>query len=135
MSWQIKNTNKGLKFIKLNINTLQLLIFTDASFANNKDLSSQIGYVIVLADAIKKANIVYWNLVKCKRVTQSVLAFELYGMAHSFNIGAAIKSTIDKILQVNLPLVLCTDSKSLYNCLIWLGTTQEKCLIINIMYL
>ena len=28
----------------------------DASFANNKDLSSQIGYVLVLADAIKKAN-------------------------------------------------------------------------------
>ena len=31
----------------------------DASFANNKDLSSQIGYVIILADATKKANIVY----------------------------------------------------------------------------
>jgi len=31
----------------------------DALFANNKDLSLQIGYVIVLANAIKKANIVY----------------------------------------------------------------------------
>ena len=41
----------------------------DAFFANNKDLSLQIGYVFVLADATKKANIVYWSLVKCKRVT------------------------------------------------------------------
>ena len=41
----------------------------DTSFANNKDLSLQIRYVIVLANAIKKANIIYWSLVKCKRVT------------------------------------------------------------------
>jgi hypothetical protein len=123
LSWQIRNVDRGLKFVKLNVNTLQFLVFTDASFANNKDLSLQIGYVIVLADATKKANIVHWSLVKCKRVTWSVLASELYSMAHGFDIGAAIKSTVDKILQVNLPLILCTDSKSLYDCLVRLGTT------------
>jgi hypothetical protein len=56
-------------------------------------------------------------------------------MVHGFNIGAAIKSTLDKILQVNLPLILCTDSKSLYNCLVWLGTMQEKRLMIDVMCL
>jgi hypothetical protein len=124
-----------LKFVKLDINTLQLLVFTDASFANNRDLSSQIGYVIVLADATKKANIVYWSSIKCKRVTRSVLASELYGMAHGFDIAVAIKSTVDKVLQINLPLVLCTDSKSLYDCLVRLGTTQEKRLMIDVMCL
>jgi hypothetical protein len=49
---------------------------------------------------------------------QSVLASELYGIAHGFDISAAIKSTIDKILQVNTLLVLCTDFKLLYNCLV-----------------
>src|SRR5271155_1799902 len=135
LSWQIENANRGLKFVKLDVNTLQLLVFTDASFANNKDLSSQIGYVLVLADASNKANIVHWSSVKCKRVTRSVLASELYGMAHGFDIGAAIKSTLDKVLQANLPLVLCTDSKSLYDCLVRLGTTQEKRLMIDVMCL
>ena len=107
----------------------------DASFANNKDLSLQIGYILILADAIKKANIIYWSSVKCKRVTQSVLASKLYSMAYGFNIGAAIKSTIDKILQVNLLFVLCTNSKSLYDCLVRLKTTQEKRLIIDVMCL
>jgi hypothetical protein len=32
------------------MNSLSLLVFTDASFANNKDLSSQIGFVIILID-------------------------------------------------------------------------------------
>ena len=59
LSWQIKNINRGLKFIKLDINILQLLVFIDASFANNKDLFLQIGYIFILTDAIKKANIIY----------------------------------------------------------------------------
>jgi hypothetical protein len=64
-----------------------------------------------------------------------MLASELYGMVHGFDIGAVIKSTVDKILQVNLSLILCTDSKSLYDCLVWLGTTQEKRLMIDVMCL
>ena len=134
LSWQIKNSNRGLKFVKLDVDALWLLVFTDASFANNKDLSSQIGYVLVLADTTK-ANIVHWSLVKCKRVTRSVLASELYGMAHGYDIGAAIKSTVDKVLQTNLPLILCTDSKSLYDCLVRLGTTAEKRLMVDVMCL
>jgi len=123
LNWQIKNTNRGLKFIKLDIKTLQLLVFTDVSFTNNKDLSLQIGYIIILADATKKANIIHWSSVKCKRVTWSVLVSELYSMAYGFDIGVAIKSTVDKILQINFPLMLCTDSKSLYDCLVQLRTT------------
>jgi len=135
LDWQIKNLKRGLKFVKLDVNTLQLLVFTDASFANNKDLSSQIGYVLVLSDASNKANIVHWSSVKCKRVTRSVLASELYGMAHGFDISVAIKSTVDKVLQINLPIVLCTDSKSLYDCLVRLGTTAEKRLMVDVMCL
>ena len=134
-SGHFENNQASINQQRIRIATQQLLVFTDASFANNKDLSSQIGYVIVLADAMKKANIIHWSSVKCKRVTRSVLASELYGMAHGFDIGAAIKSTVDKILQVNLPLILCTDSKSLYDCLVRLGTTQEKRLMIDVMCL
>jgi len=133
--WQTENANRGLKFVKLDVKTLQLLVFIDALFANNKDLSSQIGYVIVLANATKRANIVHWSSTKCKRVTRSVLASELYGMAHGFDISVAIKSTIEKMLQIDLLLILCTDSKSLYDCLVRLGTTQEKRLMINVMCL
>ena len=111
------------------------MVFTDASFANNKDLSSQIGYVLALADDTGSANILHWSSTKCKRVTRSVLASELYGMAHGFDMGASVKSTVDKALEIDLPLVLCTDSRSLYQCLVKLGTTQEKRLMIDVMCL
>jgi hypothetical protein len=56
-------------------------------------------------------------------------------MAYSFNIGALVKSIINKVLEIKLLLVIYIDSKLLYKCLIKLGTTLKKCLIINIIYL
>src|SRR6266496_3833994 len=93
------NPTRGLTFVLLNIHSLNLIVFTDASFANNKDLSSQIGFIIVLIDRNRTVNIIHWSLIKCKRVTRSVLASELYALAYRFDIGAAIKSTIEKILR------------------------------------
>jgi len=80
--------------VPLDMNSFNLLVFTDASFTNNKDLSSQIGFVIVLTDRNQSVNVLYWSSIKCKRVTRSVLASELYALAYSFDIRAAIKSTI-----------------------------------------
>ena len=68
------------------------------SFANNYNFLFQIGFVIVLVDKDNKANIFHWLFIKCKRVIQSVLASELYKMAYKFDIRAAIKATIEKIL-------------------------------------
>ena len=56
-------------------------------------------------------------------------------MAYGFDIGAAIKATVELQLNINLLLILCTDSKSIYKCLIKLGTTQEKRLMIDVMCL
>ena len=39
IQWQMDNPTRGLTFVPLDINSLNLMVFTDASFANNKDLS------------------------------------------------------------------------------------------------
>jgi len=50
-----------------------------------------------------------------------------------------IATTLEKITkQLNLPtipIVVCTDSYSLYECLVKLGSTKEKRLMIDIMAL
>jgi hypothetical protein len=122
------------------LNTLKVVAFTDSSFANNDDYSSQIGFVIVLADGDNNANIVHWSSIKCKRVTRSVLASELYALTYGFDIAAVIKATLTKILKPRknkdtIPLVICIDSKSLYDCLVKLGTTREKRLMVDLMCL
>jgi hypothetical protein len=39
LEWQHNNALRGLRFVPLNTNTLRLIAFTNASFANNKDLT------------------------------------------------------------------------------------------------
>jgi hypothetical protein len=68
-------------------------------------------------------------------VARSVLAAELYEMTHEFDIDVVIKATLERMLETDISLVLCTNSKSLYDCLVRLGTTQEKRLMIDVMRL
>jgi hypothetical protein len=148
LKWQIENPARGLTFVPLDIERTKLFIFTDGSFANNKDLSSQLGFVIVLAteqrtrdghDFTIYGNIVHWNSIKCKRVTRSVLASELYGMVNGFDSAIAVSTTLQQVVRTldlpQIPVIVCSDSKSLYDCLVKLGTTNEKRLMIDIMSL
>ena len=54
-------------------------------------------------------------------------------MAYGFDIGVVIKATLRTLLQVKTPLIFYTNSKSLYDCLVKLGTIQEKRLLIDVM--
>jgi hypothetical protein len=144
----MQNLDRGLRYIPVNLKDAKLIVFIDGSFANNKDLSSQLGFMLTLVNKstgtntntfIIYSNIIYYSSTKCKRVIRSVLASEIYSMVNSFNIGIAIIITLRMITErlrlPAIPLVICTDSYLLNECLVKLGITKEKRLIINIMAL
>ena len=146
LKWQMDNLERGLIYIPLDLSTTKIFIFVDGSFANNKDLSSQIGFEIFLANEIIKndsfimnGNLVYWSSTKCKRVTRSVLALEIYAMVHGVDMGITIGSTVNMIaIKLGISkilIIVCTDLFSLYECLVKLGTTKEKRLMIDIISL
>ncbi len=82
--------------------------------------------MITLVDSDNKANIINWWSIKCKKVTRSVQESELYVIVHRFDLGAVLKSTIEGILKLSIQMILCTDSTSLFDYLVQLGTIQEK---------
>lgn len=126
LHWQINHLNCGLYFDQLDIIIFKLIVFIDTLFANNFNLTSQIGYIICLTNTFNKANIIHWFSIKYKRVTRSVLALELYVMVQEFGLGIVIQLTIKEVLDIKLLLmIICTNSKLLYNCLMKLGSTQE----------
>jgi hypothetical protein len=137
LQWQINNSIRDLRFVSLDLNNqLKLMIFTDVAFANTLDLHSQIDYVVCLTNDVH-ANLIDWSSIKCKRITRSVLTIELYAMINDFDVEVVIKSTIEHILKLknSLSLILLTDSKSLYDCLVKLSTIAEKRLMIDLMCL
>jgi hypothetical protein len=86
-----------------------------------------------------RGNLIYYSSTKTKRVIRSVLASEIYGIVRGVDIAIAINITIKMITEQlgfpQTPIVVCTDSYSLYECLVKLGTTQEKRLMIDIIAL
>jgi hypothetical protein len=68
-----------------------------------------------------------------------VLASEIYGMVNGVDMGIVIAATLRQVakqLEIpEIPLLICTDSYSLYECLVKLGTTKEKRLMIDVMSL
>jgi hypothetical protein len=146
LQWQLDNIDRGIKYVPVDLSTMKMFVFVDGSFANNKDLSSQIGYEIILANEVIedkaftiRGNLVHYTSGKSKRVTRSVLASEIYGMVGGTDMALALSSTMRLICkQLGIPLppvIVCTDSFSLYECLVKLGTTKEKRLMIDIMAL
>jgi hypothetical protein len=125
---------------------MKLFAFINALFANNRDLSSQISYIIVLGNEkniektfIISGNFVYWFSVKCKRVTKRVFASEVYAMAYGVNIAVVIGTIVDKITNrlrlPKAPVVVCTNFLSLYECFVKLEIIKEKRLMNDIMVL
>jgi hypothetical protein len=146
LKWQIQNLTLSLNYIPIELNITKLFAFINVLFANNRNLSSQIGYIIVLGNEkntektfIISGNLVRWSSVKCRRITRSVFAFEVYAIAHGVDIAIAIGSTVNKIINrlrlPKTPIIICTNSLYLYECFMKLETTKEKRLIIDILAL
>lgn len=101
----------GLNYIPLDLATSKLFVFVDGFFANNADLSSQLGYLIVIGNEESKdfefklrGNIIHWSSTKSKRVTRSVLASEILAMSEGVDKGFVLAATSSRILsQLNLP--------------------------------
>ncbi len=68
-----------------------------------------------------------------------MLVSEIYGIVASADLAYAISSIIAKVMEqlelLAIPIIVYTDSYSLYKYLVKLGTTKEKRLIIDIIAL
>jgi hypothetical protein len=147
LKWQMENLDHSLRYIPVNLINTGLIVFVDRFFANNKEFSSQLGFVLILVNKstdvnnafLIRGNVIYYSLTKCKRVIQSVLASKIYSIINSFNISIAIATTLriitERLRIPAIPLFICTDSYSLYECIVKLRTTKETRLIIDIIAL
>lgn len=65
---------KGLTYKRIDMSTMRLIVISDPSSANTKNLRSQLRFIIVMADETGTANIVQDGSDKCKGVTRSIIA-------------------------------------------------------------
>lgn len=77
----IGNLNFLLKFPTLDIKSLQLLVYSDASYAINYDKTSQLEYFIIMVDKIQSSNPMNWNSYESKNANIFILGNEVMAFA------------------------------------------------------
>jgi Reverse transcriptase (RNA-dependent DNA polymerase) len=113
---RLRSIHVALRFPSLDLPSVVVHVCGDALFAGNRDLSSQMGCVILLVDKYGYCAFIDWGSVKSKRVCRSVLGAELYACARAYDIGVAIKHSLDGIIGRSVDIALFTDSLTLLDC-------------------
>ena len=112
--------------------SLKLEVYSDASFANNEDNSSQIGHIILLSDCDNNCSILHYSSSKAKRICRSTIATETMAFAEAFDSAFILKYDIEKAMGRKIPLLMLTDSQALFDVLTRAKYTSEKRLMIDI---
>ncbi len=106
--------------------------YADAAFANNADLSSQLGFIVLLKDKNDSQAIIHYGPWKCQHVTRSVLRAEVYAFSHCLDFVLVLTHDLSSMLGRKVSTVLFTDSKCLFDTITKLSTVAEKRLLIDI---
>ena len=91
----------NLKFPKLDRDSIRTVGYSDASFANNHDLKSQLGRIILLMDGNDKAVPVIFKSYKSRRVARSVFSAEVIAFADVFDDSLALRSQLEHAFKTS----------------------------------
>lgn len=109
-----------------------MVAYADASYATDRDLSSPLGFIVVLIDGNKSCQPVHWTPYKSKCVARSVLKRKIMAFAVAFDTAYTIKRALQAMLSQPVSLSVMTDSLSLFAALTKSWTKTEKWLTIDI---
>lgn len=121
-----------LKYPKLDIDSLFIRIYADASFGTNSDGSSQLGFFLVLMDKYDRFAIISFRSGKCYRVTHSAMAAETIAFAEGFDAAYSLQHALGKLLKRKIGIQMLTDSQQLFDAISKSTRTKEKRLMIDI---
>lgn len=101
----LPNQELGLVFRKLDLESLRVVGYSDASFAGNDDLSSQLGMIVLLMDSKNNATIMHYASWKCRRVTRSILAAEVHSFAACLDYTMTFRYDLNNIMKRSVPIL------------------------------
>ena len=129
---KVKRENICLKFNRLT-GPMRLIAYSDASYANLKDGSSQGGNMIFLADEKGDVSPLYWSSRKFRRVCRSTIAAETSAVLDETDLCIWLTHIINEIDDQSLLTTLVrTDNKSLSEAVYSTKAVEEKRLRVEI---
>ena len=123
-----------LHYVPLDISTLRLRVYTDASHNSLVNGGSQEGHVIFLCDRDQKCVPISWASKRIKRVARSTLSAETLAAVDAVDAAFLIATIFGEILNLNLPMSidLVTDCKSLLDAVNTTNLVSDRRLRVDI---
>lgn len=81
-------------------------------------------------DKTGKADIIHYSSTKCHQTKRIVLDTELFSMTVSFDASSKMKLTLEEVEMRRMDPVICTDTKYLFDLLIWITSPTYKWLLL-----
>ena len=128
----LKREKVGIQYIPLNLNSIRLVTFADASYANLSDGGSQGGCIILLADEDYNAVPIAWASKRIKRVVRSTLSAETMAAVDALDTAYLIKKILQEIVSHEIPIEMYTDNKSLFDSIRTTNLVEDKRLRVDI---
>ena len=122
-----------LKYQKLNLANIHIPVYSSAFFASNIDSSSQLGYIIMLADESGTCHTLSYCSKKSKKIVRSIMVSEVFAFSAALDHAYVIFHDLQTISDQPVPLTMLTDSKQLFEVITRAAHTTEKRLMVEIM--
>lgn len=119
----------GLHFVHIPPDHTEIDVCIDSAFAVNYEKSSQLDILVMIRNTKNgDVNVVHYASTKSKLVCKSVLAAGLFALVDGYDAGYAIRDTVRRLYgKEGIPLVIYTDSHTLYGlCIALLSTTERR---------
>lgn len=110
-----ETSDQGISLVLLDLETLKLVVVTDASFYNTNNFRIQMGFVVMMADADSRDNIIHYASKKCHRVSRSVMAAKVHGLVVGFEFAFVIRDMIEGILAQDVRVEAYVQRQTLFN--------------------
>ena len=124
----------------MQLSSLEIVAYSDASFGNVKNGGSQGGYVVFITDAKNKACPLCWSSKRLKRVVRSTLAAEALALLEALDSAIFIRQFLSEILHQDaksafIPIKCFIDNNDLFVALSSSKNVAEKRLRAEIHFL
>ena len=125
-----------LRINKLDMASVEIEAFSDASYGNLSCGGSQIGFLVFLTDREGISVPISWGSKKAKRVSRSTLTAETIAANEAVDNAQIVKRMVEEIWGRKLPPIkLFVDNKSLYDAVGTTNVLSEKRLRIDMAVL
>ena len=129
----LKNRKSYIRIGRLDLSSMEVKVFSDASYGNMEGGGSQMGYIVFICDKFGNSIPITWGSKKTRRVARSTLTAETLAASEAVDSAQVVKKGAEEVLGRHLPPIkMYVDNKSLADAAKTTNVPTEKRLRIDL---